>query len=380
MNPRAATFRDDIGEIVGTTWGGTICWYPRKPSAFVTVDDDGRREHVIRCGWCPGCLELDRRRLADRLQARYSTVEGNLWLIVLESPLHSQARDLKRLRRTVGSSGFSGMYRLGTNHVAAIAAGSRPAVPATTIRRGLRVTVRAVKRSRGRRAWNEITRGILIARDEWGQWIKRFYHRGLPAREHDRWNVVTSGGIRKRHAATGIGVRGRRDDVSLFPPLAWLPPRLVRRRGPIERRTRGPVHLSGTLANLIERLGPTGSTAVTDAGVGIIQRRLNTGSSAPSPLHSPLIAAGVARPSGTGSVIPSRTGGRGAKGGGITLPTPDANGTAAARRTLVKTGPLFHKGTGYIGSEQSGSAFADEWAARMKLKSEARAKGSKPPD
>jgi hypothetical protein len=358
MNPRAATFRDDTGEVVGTTWGGTICWYPRKPSSFVTVDDDGRREHVIRCGWCPGCLELDRRRLADRLQARYSTVEGKLWLVVLESPLHSQARDLKRLRRTVGTSGFSGMYRLGTNHVAAIAAGSRPVVPATTIKRGLRVTVRAVKRSRGRRAWNEITRGILIARDEWGEWLKRFYHRGLPAREHDRWNVVTSGGIRKRHAATGIGVRGWRDGVSLFPPLAWLPPRLVRRRGPIERRTRGPVHLSGTLASLLERLGPTGSSSA----------------------NSPLMAAGGARPSGTGSVIPGRTGGRGLRGTGLVHPDLNVSATTAVRRTLVRPDLHSYEGAGYIRSEQSGSAFADQWAARMKAKSEARAKGSKPPD
>ena len=68
----AATWRKpETGEIVGTTWGGTMCWWPRRPWAMKFAGDGF--EGIVRCGECPGCLEFDRRRLADRLHAKYSS-------------------------------------------------------------------------------------------------------------------------------------------------------------------------------------------------------------------------------------------------------------------------------------------------------------------
>lgn len=65
----AATWRDDQGAVVGTTYGGTMCLWPRKPWR-IRITREGF-EHVIRCGECPGCLEFERRRLAERLHAKY---------------------------------------------------------------------------------------------------------------------------------------------------------------------------------------------------------------------------------------------------------------------------------------------------------------------
>ncbi len=67
----AATWRDSKDEIVATTWGGTMCWFPRKPWRL-RIAHEGF-EHVIRCRECPGCLEFERRRLADRLHAYFFT-------------------------------------------------------------------------------------------------------------------------------------------------------------------------------------------------------------------------------------------------------------------------------------------------------------------
>jgi len=336
MNDRAATFRDSDGRVVGTTWGGTLCWYPRKPSALACVSRDGEREHVIRCGWCPGCLELDRRRLADRLVEWAKKVEGKIWLVIIESPLSKQSTLMAHMRRTASFASSIGFYRLTENACSILLVGKRPSFSSSASCRSIVVRLHAIKKSRGRRAWNLLTSGILKARDVWGKWTNRFYHRGLPKLAGEGWAVETRGGLRKRHCGAGQGARGVSGDVFLFPPLAWLPPRLARRKGPIEMRTREPERVASTLHFLTSRLRISESRS-DDAREEVPSGRLSPpGRSAP----------------------------------------PDASRASY----LPKSGSLILNETRYQGSRQSDRAEIDAWLARMKQIAEAKAKGQGDPD
>jgi len=336
MNDRAATFRTADGEIVGTTWGGTLCWYPRKPSSLACVSRDGEREHVIRCGWCPGCLELDRRRLAERLQTHYAKCEVKLWLLILEVGRSISLTTIRKIRRILHGSNRSGLYRLSNHRLALIVAGTKPIASAVASATGADVTLTSVKRTRGLRAWGLLTSGMLVSRDAWGKWTNRFYHRGLPQLERERWAVETRGGLRKRHGGAGQGVRGVRDDVFLFPPLAWLPPRLAHRKGPMESRTRQPERIGTTLANLTSRLR-------------ISEFRSDDGRADELAISSPARVLGPAL-------------------------------SPRVRRTFAKSGSSILDETRYQGSVNSDRSDLDAWAERMKQKAEARAKQEKPPD
>ena len=62
---RAAILRDESGAIVGTTWGGAQCWFPRRSKRgdrFALIDGAGA-ETIARCRWCPGCLRYDSQQL-----------------------------------------------------------------------------------------------------------------------------------------------------------------------------------------------------------------------------------------------------------------------------------------------------------------------------
>lgn len=343
MNARAATFRDLTGAVVGATWGGTICWFPRRPSKLVAVSERGDAEHVIRCGWCPGCRELDRRRLADRLIQWAAKVTGDLWLVIIDVPLRLQSTIAAKLKRTASLASACGFYRLDENSFAMIVAGRRPQVLLRRSLYSLKTSARRIARSRGRRAFNLVTSGILYSRDLWGQWRNRFYHRGLPRLERDRWLVSTAGGIRKRHAATGIGVRGVRGDVSLYPPAAWMPPRLARRSGPVDRRTRDPIQIGNVITDLLEQARRQPARGV----------------------QSPAKSRG-----GTPRLIPSgeievRTG----RGDMTATPRPPlvpvVASNLAAGRTFLNTGSLRSNEAGYKGSRHLSAGDLDAWTARM---------------
>jgi len=338
--------------VVGTTWGGTICWNPRKPSSYAIVSGDGDREHVIRCGWCPGCLELDRRRLADRLQSLFSKVTGELWIVEVEAEQRSAVRSMKSLRRTVGMKRSSGMYRLTPNRVACIVAGSKPCIAAATISTGYRVTLRRVRRSRGRRAWGLLTSGMLTPRETWGEDRNRYYHRGLPAAEREKWAVTTRGGIRKRHEQIGNGARAWRGDVSLYPPLAWLPPRLLHRRGPLDKRHAKPTSIAGTLAGLLDRLRVGADRSET---IPVNRDARSASLNRPGKLEVMTDA-----PSGVSAIIPPQIAG--------------GEQTRRVRRTFAKTGSSILDEAGYRSSEHGVGAWAEAWAERMKRKHESQTK------
>lgn len=320
----AATLRSAAGEVLGTTWGGTVCWFPRKPSMLAAVSADGRGETVIRCGWCPGCRELDRRRLARRIAAHFEHSKEILWLVIVECPLREQSKCVYRLRRRVTVNWRSGFFRISSGAVALIAAGTKPNLRASGSRYGYYGQCSKIRRSRGLRAWNLVTAGLLRSRDEWGEQRKRFYWRGLAPAERDRFEVTTRGGLSKRHAGHSRGVRAIRGDVGIYPPEAWRPPRLNRRRGPESRRTAAPDRLSPAIADLIQR---------------VLHQ--------PAPRQSPVIAAAAKpRPSALACQV---------------------DAARAADRTSGRN-PEASSGGRYTSSRQAVRAEIDAWLARMLAK------------
>ncbi len=253
VEPHRASIRSLDGEVVGSTDASTICWAPRKPSAFAAYDERGR-EHVIRCGWCGGCREFERRRLTKRLVALYRDFDGDLWLVVIPCALEFQSALCARLHRNRPIEFDPGFYRLGADRIALIVRGAKPDLH--RVRALANAGAKAVKvlRSRGQRAWRPLTLGMLRSRDEYGEQRKRFYHRGLPKAERETWRVTTRGGLRKRHPQLRIGVRAFDGCEAIYPPKAWQPIRVVRRRGPIVKRIAKTTPIAAVLEKMMPRL------------------------------------------------------------------------------------------------------------------------------
>jgi hypothetical protein len=331
-NDRAATFRNSQGEVIGTTWAGTVCWYPRKPSMLAAVSADGKRETALPCGFCSGCRELTRQRLAHRLVKHYSDVKEPLWLLEVTCPSSRMSRLFRSLRPTTTFQGYAGWARNGSTGVAIIVKGAREAVPARLFAKFPTTRCQRLSKPQRTKTWWNFTRGVLVSRDEYGGQVNRFYHRGLPPAETEKWGVVTRGGIRKRHAAVGVGVRAVDGDVSLHPPTAWLLPRLLKRKGPESKRISALAQFGTILGSLLDNL-PGKSTRE------------------PSTINQ---QARVSAPSY--SSMP-----------GMVSPKAPAS---------LKTRPLVPKGMGYRSSNQPVSEKYLEWGRRMAEKARARERGS----
>ena len=204
----AATWQSESGQVVGTTWGGTMCWFPRKPWRL-RIERDGF-EHIVRCGECPGCLEFERRRLADRLHARYGpgsaqaaaaqttetgksavaagTSGRQLYIVRIWAPLERHTEISHKLHRRVRLELEPGTYRLGASSFAVL---SREKTGLTLVlrRAGVEFRIEPVRFRRRRRAWRALTAGLSVARSVYGEQVKRWYARGLPAAEREKWHV-----------------------------------------------------------------------------------------------------------------------------------------------------------------------------------------------
>lgn len=236
----AATWvREDTGEIVGTTLGNTMCWNPRRPWAL-TIEREGDRL-IAPCGECPGCLEFLRRRLADRLKAKYGSVSGAasastttvrgrsasagasslspLWMVRIWYPAVLQVGLSARMHRWKDAELEPGFYRLGVDSFALLTR-SKGALPQRLRRLGVRFTVEPVRLSRGRRAWRTLTAGIMVARAVYGEQVKRWYARGLPAAERLRWDIVKKAMQKPWRRRTGARVRTG-SKIILVPPAIW---------------------------------------------------------------------------------------------------------------------------------------------------------------
>jgi len=253
----AATWRNEQGEVVGTTYGGTMCLFPVKPWRL-RFSGDGF-EGVIRCRECPGCLEFDRRRMADRLQAKYGVAPKSIarvprsrvhlgaslpdggatryFVVRIWAPLEEHASIAHKLHRRRGLELEPGMWRLGASSFALLAREATP-LRALLKRTGLRHRIEPLRLSRGRRAWRVLTAGITVAREIYGEQRNRWYARGLPPAERQKWEVQKIGQYKSySRARSPRAWTGRK--LVLVPPEVWQLRRVDRRslRGLLNRQS-----------------------------------------------------------------------------------------------------------------------------------------------
>jgi hypothetical protein len=254
VNPRAATFRDAAGEVIATTWGGTWCWHPLNPTKWATTSEDGEDAHIIRCRECPGCLELDRRELADRLEATFKEEVDNLWVVMVEVNAVEVARFAAALSRISNLWKTWGWCRIGANRIAIVVAGRKPSWRVSRLCVGRKVSLCRVLRSRGRRAWRELTAGVLYSRSVYGKNANRWYIRGLKRVPRTKRVGVWRGRVKLTHPEMGRGVAGTRAGVSIHAPEEYRPPRLLKRAAHNRGRFAGvgsaPEPIAAVLANL----------------------------------------------------------------------------------------------------------------------------------
>lgn len=287
----AATWRDERDQVVGTTWGGTMCWFPRKPWRLRIARGDF--EHVIRCRECPGCLEFERRRLADRLHAKYSSQivrarplpepslhnisvpnrkeRETLWLVRIYAPLERHAAICHALHRRPRLQLEPGMYRLGTTSFGLLAR-SPTEIQRALKRLRLEHRVESIRLSRRRRAWRAITAGIAVARAAYGEQVKRWYVKGLPPAEKESWDVVKmpKGSHYQRTSSPRAWSRA---NLVLVPPELWRMRRCDRR---------------SLLATMAKASSPEAAAFVTSVVSSLAQARR---------MQSPVIASSKPRPS-----------------------------------------------------------------------------------
>lgn len=309
----AATWRDTSDQVVATTFGGTMCWMPRKPWRL-RIARDGF-EHIIRCRECPGCLEFERRRLADRLHAKYNprnersrplsepslhnisarkrrnseapsksehdsratspagdrNAKARLFFVRIYVPIGSQSKLCRNLHRCPRLELEPGMYRLGTNSFGVLCK-SRVEIGRALTERGHEHRIEPVRLSRGRRAWRAITAGIAVARIAYGEQVKRWYVRGLPAAEKQSWDIIKMG-KGTHYQRTSSPRAWSRANLVLVPPELWRMRRVDRRL---------------LLSHMAKASSPEAAAFVTSLISQVVQARS---------VQSPVIASSKPRPS-----------------------------------------------------------------------------------
>lgn len=265
----AATWRDERGAIVGTTFGGTMCLWPVKPWR-IRFHRDGF-EGVMRCRECPGCLEFDRRRMADRLQIKYGLTKPShgagrrgrapvgaalppsrssllfvvrIWaprdqpdpLGIVKKPAakkrptqwaDNHSRLAHKLHRRRGLELEPGMWRLGAGSFALISR-ERSSLVNMLRSAGLKHRIEPLRLSRGRRAWRVLTAGLIVAREIYGEQRNRWYARGLPPADRQKWEVQKIGKYQSYDRARSPRAwTGRK--LVLVPPEVWQLRRTDRR-------------------------------------------------------------------------------------------------------------------------------------------------------
>jgi hypothetical protein len=194
-----------------------MCWFPRRPGRLRIKRDD--YEHIVRCGDCPGCLELDRRRLADRLCRRYPDRRARLWQVRVRGEPDALSRLSRNLHRQPSLGLEPGYCRAGPRSIVVLALERGPIARACRTR-GLEHRIERVRLSRGRRAWRALTAGLLVSRSVYGEQVKRWYVRGLPGLDKLTWEVDRRDYERgyRRTSSPRAWARGR---LVLVPPDLW---------------------------------------------------------------------------------------------------------------------------------------------------------------
>lgn len=216
-----------------------MCLWPVKPWR-IRFHRDGF-EGVMRCRECPGCLEFDRRRMADRLNQKYGAPkEGlsdaqtgrmthaqrasasqlpQLFLVRIWAPLEQHAAIAHKLHRRRGLQLEPGMWRLGASSFALLSR-EKDTLPAILRLDGVRFRIEPLRLSRGRRAWRVLTAGLTVAREIYGEQRNRWYARGLPPADRQKWEVRKIGKYQSYDRARSPRAwTGRR--IVLVPPEVW---------------------------------------------------------------------------------------------------------------------------------------------------------------
>jgi len=248
---------DADGVQVGSVSAVAMCLWPRRPSSLSIESPDGRMRGVVPCGFCAGCRELARQRLAKRLAAHYGRARGELWLVLIDSPVEEHARLATSVRRSLTTRSWRGFFRIGASCVAFIADGPRASQCAPRSRIGRKARFYPVRRPSRPRAWRLLTRGLAVVNDEFPKWANRYYHRGLPRPEKRTWILNTTSGVRSRSGSFKSGVRAVYDEVAITTPRDLRIPRLKRRCGPVLARSSVLEKIGGILSALVP-LSPRG--------------------------------------------------------------------------------------------------------------------------
>lgn len=220
-----ATWRDRDGQVVSTTWAGTMCRFPVMPWRL-RIEREGYT-HIVRCGECRECREFERRRLAGRLCERYPDKEAKLWVVRIWVDQRHHQRFARSIHRRPGLELEPGFWRMGPSSLAVIAREKRP-LRTLLMRLGLRSTIARVRLGRGRRAWRDLTAGLLVSREVYGEEVKRWYSRGLPAAERKDWTVVKAK-FGKGYDSASSPRAWKGDNLILVPPDAWAMYRIRKR-------------------------------------------------------------------------------------------------------------------------------------------------------
>lgn len=289
---RAATWRNARGEIIGYTYPGTVCDSPRKPYRL-KITRDGF-EHIIRCGACPGCVELDRIRLERQLYARYSGASAHAaargtsalensattvkhrsagyYVVRVYAPLGKQARLAHALHRRRGLDLEPGFWRLGARSFALLTRGL-DALRRVLAKTGVECRAEPLRLSRGRRAFRPLTAGLQVAREIYGEQTNRWYVRGLPPREKETWAVARIGHYVAFDRRRGPRAR-RADGATLHPPelfgLLVTDRRALRRDVLRQTSPEGVSRVMGLVADALRKIG--GRYTVTAAAKRLLGR------------------------------------------------------------------------------------------------------------
>ena len=140
-------------------------------------------------------------------------------MIRIWTQLADQAALSHKLHRRRGLELEPGFFRLGNKSLALL---SREMTSIKSILKqlGLEHRIERVRLNRKRRAWRVITAGVLIARDVYGEQVKRWYVRGLPPAEKNSWEVDKHAIQKPWQRATGARARTLRKLI-LVPPAVW---------------------------------------------------------------------------------------------------------------------------------------------------------------
>jgi hypothetical protein len=252
----AATWRNENGDVVGTTSAKTMCLWPRLPWR-IRFHRDGF-EGVVPCRECPGCLELERLRLAERLHKKYGVhrerrsrervgesaaaarrsdqSNRSLFVVRIWAPLELHATIAHAMHRRRGLDLVPGWARLGAGSFALLSRDkSSPGTILGSL--GLKHRIEPLRLSRGRRAWRPITAGLLVAREIYGEDRNRFYFPGLAPAEREKWEVRKIGSYQS-YDRYGSPRAWTGSKLVLVPPEVWRLSRTDRRslRGKLLRQ------------------------------------------------------------------------------------------------------------------------------------------------